>query len=301
MNTTPPSSAELVGALNQVFGKHRARASHAKGLTFRGYFEPNTNAKQITSATLFQQSKLPLSGRFSVGGGNPEAPDKGKTVRGLALHLGEQLDLVMLSTPVFMVATPEEFVGFLQARRPDPATGKPDPEKVKAFNAATPSTKAQIDYLEQTPVPASYVSTAYWGVNAFRFQSAQGEVHGRWRAEPAAGRVGLTAEQLTKLGDHFLADELKQRLSQSPAVFDLFIQVAEAGDDVVNPTVQWPASRKEVNMGRIVVETLDGGGEQGDIAASVFDPAKLPAGIAMSADPTLLVRSGAYVVSKQQR
>jgi catalase len=235
--------------------------------------------------------------RFSVGGGNPKASDKGKTVRGLALRVGEQWDLVTLSAPVFMVATAQEFVDFMVARRPDPATGKPDPARVKAFNEATPSTKAQIAYLEKTPVPASYAQTPYWGVNAFVFTNAQKQkVHGRWRLEPHAGRQGLSGDELAKAADDFLQPELAQRLTRGQVVFDLWLQLAQPGDDVNNPSIAWPNTNPELHMGQLRIHTLDSGCEN-----TMFNPATLPEGMTLSDDSTLQVRAGSYAVSLGRR
>lgn len=299
---SPPNARDLVNALQGVFGKHpHTRASHAKGLCIAGSFEPDPAAKTISSADFLSAKSIPLLGRFSVGGGSPMASDKAKTVRGLAFRLGAAddaiLDLVLISAPVFMVATPTEFVGFMNARKPDPATGKPDPATVQAFNRAHPSTQAQIDFLSHAPVPASYAQTAYFGVNAFRFTNAQAQtVHGRWRVEPVAGRKGLDAAALDGLSDQFLNAELETRLTKAPVAFDLMLQIANEADDVLNPTVAWPATRKEVRFGRIHIQT-----SKASCDDVMFNPAQVPAGIALSDDPTLQVRSGAYAVSHAQR
>lgn len=295
---SPPSSVELVDALNGVFGKHAgARASHTKGVCVEGYFSPDAQALQVTQGAFWRQEKVPLQGRFSVGGGNPKVGDKGKTVRGFGLHIGNEWDLAVLSAPVFMVATPEEFIGFMAARQPDPATGKPDPARVKAFNSQTPSTQAQIDYLNNTPVPASYVQTPYFGVNAFKFTNAQGhQVHGRWRLAPKAGQVGLSDAQLAPLSEHFLLPELTQRLAQGPASFNLSLQLAQPQDDVKNPTIAWSSDNPEVRMGQIVLTGLNQ-----TCDTTMFNPALLPKGMALSDDPTLLVRAGAYGVSLGRR
>lgn len=293
-----PSPGDLVNALNGVFGHHAgARASHAKGVCARGTFQPDPQAQEVTAGPLWEQAEWGVQARFSVGGGNPAASDKGKTVRGLSLHMAPDWDLVLISAPVFMVATPEEFVDFMAARRPDPRTGKPDAARIQAFNQATPSARAQIDYLARTPVPASYAQTPYWGVNAFVFTNRQGQrVHGRWRVEPRAGRVGLTEEQLSQRGDDFLAQELSDRLGSTPVTFDLWLQLAQRGDDVTNPTVVWGERNPQIRMGQIHITGLDN-----TCDPSMFNPALLPSGMALSEDPTLLVRAASYGVSLGRR
>lgn len=293
-----PFPGELVDALQGVFGHHPGtRASHAKGVCARGLFRPSPEAHAVTASPLWEQVEVGVQARFSVGGGHPAASDKGKSVRGLSLHMGPDWDLVLISAPVFMVATPEEFVRFMAARRPDPHTGKPDAARVQAFNQATPSTRAQIDYLARTPVPASYAQTPYWGVNAFVFTNRQGQqVHGRWRAEPRAGRVGLTEAQLSQQGDDFLAQELSDRLRPGPVTFDLWLQLALSGDDVSNPTVAWGERNPQINMGQIAITELDNACDP-----SMFNPALLPPGMGLSDDPTLVVRAAAYAESLGRR
>ena len=295
---TQPAASDLVDALSGVFGKHSgARASHAKGACVQGHFAPSAETLQVTKGSLWKEKTVPVQGRFSVGGGNPRASDKGKTVRGLALHIGTGWDLVLISAPVFMVATPEEFMEFMAARKPDPATGKPDAARVKAFNEKTPSTKAQIDFLTQAQVPASYAQVPYWGVNAFKFTNAQGkQTYGRWRLEPRAGQVGLTDAQLATFSDDFLLPELKQRLSQDTVVFNVWLQLAGPQDDVKNPSLAWSSTNPEVRMGQIVIDGLND-----SCNPSMFNPALLPQGQALSEDPTLLVRAGSYGVSLSRR
>lgn len=297
---TTPTSPELVDALNGVFGKHAgARASHAKGVCVQGFFHPDTHqAQNVLASPLWQNNNaVPVTARFSIGGGNPKVSDKAKTVRGFALHIGSDLDLVLISAPVFMVSTPEEFIGFMAARNPDPITGKPDPEKIKAFNEATSSTKAQIKYLEETPVPASYAQSYYYGVNAFEFTNAKGhKSYGRWIFVPKSGSAGLTQEQLNNLDDNFLLPELSARLKQGPITFEVKLQLAKDGDNIKDPSIAWADSNPQVRMGEVEIKDLNNTCEP-----TMFNPALLPKGISMSEDPTLLVRTAAYGVSLGRR
>jgi catalase len=294
-----PNPVEMVDALNGVFGNHAGvRASHAKGVCVQGHFLPSAQALDVTHGTLWQAQQTPLTGRFSVGGGNPKASDKGKTVRGLALNIGEQWHLVGISAPAFMVATPEEFIQFMAARLPDPATGKPDGEKVKAFNGRTPSARAQIEYLEKTPVPVAYTQTQYWGVNAFRFTNAKNiQQYGRWRLDPQDGTKGLSPDELNALSDDFLQDRLKTRLADGPVKFNLQLQLALPGDNTKDPSTIWSSNNPQVSLGEVVLTGLGG-----DCANTMFNPAQLPApGIGLSEDPTLLVRASAYAISFGRR
>lgn len=299
---SPPPPGELVDALNGVFGKHKARASHAKGFCVAGSFEASPDAAAVTRAGLFQAGKRStLIGRFSVGGGNPKAPDNGKSVRGIAVRLSdgsERLEWIFVSAPHFFAQTPAQFAEFLKVRAPDPATGKMNAEAIAAFSKANPATTKQAAYLAGQPVPASYATVPYWSTNAFIATNAAGrEQPLRWRFEPVAGRVGLSDDEARAKGADFLRAEFAERVGKAPVAFNVIAQLARPGDQLVDPTEPWPADRTEVNMGRLLVERVT------DQACDdeTFLPVVLPAGMAPSADPVLAARTAAYAVSLDRR
>jgi catalase len=301
-----PAPDALVNALEGTFGKQAgARRSGAKGICAEGFIVGTPEGRALSKSAIFGGSEVPVVARFSVGGGNPKASDKGKTVRGLALSMkgpgGEAWQMANISAPVFFVNKPENFVKFLEARKPDPATGRPDPAKVKAFNDSHPDAKPQIDWLAKAPVPASYAAVNYWGANAFEFTDAKGKkVFGKWSFEPAKGQEGLTDEQLKNLPDDFLADELRKRVAASTIAFDFKVQIAEAGDVVNDATVPLPANRKVVTAGRLVIDKVEAGAG-GKCDKITFNPLVLPKGVGPSADPTLIARPASYAVSLGRR
>lgn len=301
------SAAEAqVNALENLFGKQAGfRRSGAKGLCASGYFVGNTVGRALSRASVFSGEKIPVIARFSVGGGNPKASDKSRSVRGLALQFnlpgGEQWLTANVSAPVFFVSKPEQFAPFLAARRPDPATGKPDPVNLKLFSDLNPETLLQGAYLAKAPVPASYGAVNYWSNNAFEFIGPKGQSQFvRWQFVPERGTLGLTDEQLKSLPDNFLADELRQRVAAAPVTFDFKLQLAEAGDVLTDPTKVWPDARTVVPAGRLVIDRVepDAGGACDKIT---FNPLVLPKGIKPSADPVLLARAAPYGVSLGRR
>ncbi len=297
---------EQVDALEGLFGKNAGfRRSGAKGVCASGYFVGNTVGRNLSSASVFSGERVPAVLRFSVGGGSPKASDKGRSVRGLAFQFtaanGEIWQSANVSAPVFFVAKPEQFAPFLQVRTPDPATGKPDPAKLKAFNEANPETLRQAAYLAKAPVPASYGSVNYWSTNAFVLNNAQGEsTTVRWQFEPAAGTLGLSDEQLKTLPDDFLADELRRRVASGPVIFDFKFQIAEAGDPVDDPTQVWPEARRIVPAGQLVVDRVEAGAG-GACERITYNPTTLPKGIAASNDPVLRARAAPYALSLGRR
>ncbi len=297
---------EQVNALEGLFGKSAGfRRSGAKGVCASGHFVGNTVGRSLSQATVFSGEKVPAVLRFSVGGGSPKASDKGRSVRGLSFQLsaanGEVWQSAKVSAPVFFVARPEQFAPFLQVRTPDPATGKPDAARLKAFNDANPETLRQAAYLAKAPVPASYGSANYWSTNAFVVTNAQGvKSTVRWQLEPAAGTLGLNDEPLKAMPDDFLADELRRRVANAPVVFDFKFQIAEAGDAVDDPTRAWPGSRAVVPAGQLVVTQVEAG-PGGACERLTYNPLTLPKGIEASSDPVLRARAAPYALSLGRR
>ena len=275
--------AEQVDALEGLAGKHPTfRRAQAKGLCASGYFTGDAAARALSSASVFSGKKIPVIARFSVGGGNPKASDKSKTPRGMALQFtlpnGEQWMTANISTPVYFVAKAEQFVPFLQARTADPATGKPDPVKLKAFNDANPETLLQAAYLASTPVPASFGSVNYFGINAFELINDKGASQFvRWQFVPEAN-VGLTEDQMKTQPDTFLADELRARVAAAPVTFTFTLQLADKSDQLIDPTKVWPEGRRVVSAGKLVIDKVEPGAG-GACDGITFNPLNLPTGI----------------------
>ena len=301
-----PSLAEAqVNALEGLAGPQPGfRRSGAKGVCASGHFVGNAAGRDLSSAAVFKGEKIPVVARFSVGGGSPKASDKSKSVRGLALQFqlpnGEQWQMANISAPVFFVSKPEQFAPFVQARTADPATGKPNPEKLKAFNEANPDTLRQAAYLATAPVPASYATANFWGVNAFEFQKGNQSRFARWQFVPEAGVQGLTEDQLKTMGDDFLAAELRERVAKAPVSFDFRLQLAETGDNLLDPTLAWPEARTVVSAGKLVIDSVSPDAS-GACDGMTFNPLVLPAGIKPSADPVLNARAAPYALSLGRR
>jgi catalase len=217
----PAISAEpeqIVDALGTVFGKHKSRASGAKGQCVTGMFTPTSDARQMTKSASFQKP-VPVLGRFSIGGGNPKAPDTAKPlVRGFAFKLDPNgtspSEFVMVNAPVNFAKTPAQMLGFLQARFPG-ADGKQDPEKIKAFAAANPETTRQGAWLTSRPLPASYVGVNYWGIHAYTMTNASGKAQLiKFKLVPTGGEAGLSDDEAKAKPADFLVAELTDRIGR---------------------------------------------------------------------------------------
>ncbi|MGH8083525.1 MAG: catalase family peroxidase [Lysobacter sp.] len=294
----------VVDQLQNNGGLHPGyRRNHAKGVCVIGRFDSNGQAAAYSSAGLFAAGvSTQAVGRFALPGGNPYAPDGGVPIRSFALRLtqadGQQWRTGMNSMPVFPVATPQAFFEQLQAGAPDPATGKPDPDKQKAFFAAHPETAAFRAWAKDRKPSASYATEDYYGLNAFYFIDAGSGRHAvRWRvvADNGAAAAALTAQD-----QDVLAQELDQRLIKGPLRWRLLVTLAAPGDPTHDATRVWPADRTEVDAGSVVIERAQSQ-DSGECRDINYDPLILPGGIAASDDPLLPARSAAYADSYRRR
>jgi len=301
-----PSPIAVVDAFEAALGPIRThRPSHAKGICASGSFVATPDGTRLSVSPVFGGEPIPTIIRFGVGGAGPAAPDTARTTRGLAIRFqapgGVVWDTASISAPIFGAPTPEALVAGLLARRPDPTTGRPNPDTVAAFVAANPATTLQARWLAANPPPASWATTPYWGVNAFRFRGADGEVRlARWVFEPVAGTERLSDEQARSLPASYLADEIRRRLSAGPVEYDMVLQFPGAGDDVNNPTIAWPDDRPRTRVGRLSVTEI-APAEGGPCDRMSYLLLEQAPGIEYSDDPTLRARSAAYGVSLSRR
>lgn len=302
LQAAEPTPADMVDALNGVFGKHAgARGSHAKGFCARGTFTPAPAADSFASSRLLSAMQVPAEVRFSIGGGNPRVSDKSRSVRGIAVRLTgpeEGWDMVFISEPVFFAATPASFVSFLKARVADPATKKPDPARIKAHNEQYPEGTRQPSMLGAHAAPASYASTPYFSNHAFKFMAADGRsTWARLQFEPVSGTRHLSEAEEKSLPDDFLEQEFRDRLGSGSADLDLYAQPAGSGDSLTDPSVTWSNGPARVLLGRLSLDRYSGQ----DCNDRVYVPTRLPAGVEPSDDPVLRVRAAAYGVSNARR
>ncbi|RTL35219.1 MAG: catalase family peroxidase [Burkholderiales bacterium] len=297
---------KLVDAQEAVGGKFEGyRRSGAKGVCAMAEFVGSAEGRALSTASAFNGKPVPVIARFSVGGGNPKAPDNARSQRNLALQFnlpkGEVWQMGNISAPVFGAATPEQFLGRLESLTPDPETKKPNPEKVKAFADANPEVLLQGKYLASQPVPASYGAVNYWGVHAFGFVDAKGKKQfGKWIFEPVGGTQGLSDDEAKAKGPDFLIDELRQRVAAGNVAFDFKLQLAEAGDRLDSAVTPLPEERKKVTLGRLTIKSV-APDATGACLAITYNPLTLPKGVEAGPDPMLAARAAPYAVSLSRR
>ncbi|CAN5479015.1 catalase family peroxidase [soil metagenome] len=302
--TTPQQSSpgQLVDALHSAFGKHPARAVHAKGIILEGTFTPAVEAASITTAVHFKNGKLPVVVRFSDFTGIPDISDANGLAnpRGFAIKFklpdGSSTDIVGHSFNGFPTATSDEFRELLLAIGASGADAA-KPTALDNFLGGHPIAKTFLT--TQNPAPLSYATTSYFGVNAFKFTNEKGESHFIRYQFITEEEHYLTADETAKADPDYLQKEIPLRVAQHSFKFKMYAQVAEAGDKIDNPSIAWPASRKLVFLGTVEIQKMASNSVAEDKALS-FIPNNIPAGIA-PADPMINFRSQAYPISVKER
>ena len=279
------------------------RRNHAKGVCISGYFQSGGEAARYSVAQVFALGqRTPVVGRLSIPGTNPFAWDDSTPIRGMALDLlqadGQQWRTAMNAVPAFPVATPEVNYQFIQAQQPIPATGVPDPEKLAAFFATHPKANAFRIWDETTQPSASFATERYNSLNTFYLVDANGHRRAvRWSMLP---ETATDASRVPIDKPDYLAADLRRRLSRGTLQWRLVLVLANPGDPIDDAAQAWPADRRQINAGTLVIEASQP--QTVAVCRDInFNPLVLPTGIEPSDDPLLKARAQAYAESHRRR
>lgn len=301
-----PVTEQLVDTMTKLAGgPHKGyRANHAKGIMVSGEFTPAPSASSLSKAPHLQTASSPVIVRFSDATGVPNIPDtdgnafpKGMAIR-FQLADGSYTDIVSISVNGFPAATPEDFLGLLNAVAAS-GPNAPKPSPAEQFLSTHPAAYKFVT----TPklAPASFATQAFYGVNAFLFTNAKGESHyGRYQIIPIAGQQSLSAEQASKAAPNYLMDELPARLKGAEVKYRISVQLAKKDDVTNDPTAVWADSNPQIELGTLTLKADIADSQQVE-KTLMFNPLVLPDGIAASDDPILLARPSAYAVSYGRR
>jgi catalase len=105
--------------------------------------------------------------------------------------------ITMIDLPIFGAMSPASFRDAIVAAKPDPKTGKPDPENLKACAASHPDAMALSRYTSRHAPTANYYQSTYFSIHTFRFVDTKGMEHMvKWRLVPRDGTREMTAAEL---------------------------------------------------------------------------------------------------------
>jgi catalase len=299
----PQQIADVMVQLNG--GIHPGfRFNHAKGIVVSGSFTPTPEARSLSKAAHFAGPAVPVTARFSNAPGVPTNDDNspGSGPRGMAVRFnlpsGAFTDIVAISHNGFVVGTGEEFLAFFKAIA---ASGPdaPHPNPVETFLGSHP--RAAKFAAEVGVPPRSYATAAYFGNNAFVLVDGSGRKQPvRYQIVPVAGVAHLDSAAAARAGGDYLSQELRRRLAAGPAQFRLYAQLPNPGDPTNDGSIVWPDDRKRVLLGTIRLTRVEP--EQEELQRSLaFNPTFLTAGIELSDDPLVQLRSAVYALSVAHR
>lgn len=332
-DTNDPDGRALVDATRSAFPSWQkgTRSAHSHGIGATGWFRADPQATRLSRAKAFSGEHIPVLIRFSNGSGLRREYDHANDARGMAVKFfhgtPDEMDLVAMSMPLFMVRTGEDFVEFARMASPAPQPSAPSffekirnalrllpSPKVSPFSppwapnmkglmkwaAEHPESRNAIATMANLVTPTSYARCAYHSVHTYLLRDRDDIVtpirYGWW---PTSG-VRPVDDVTEKRPENYLHQELRDRLARGPAEFNLQFMLPASGDDIDDATMRLDHnSRVRVAAGRLVVESLylDGDGCE----PLSFNPTRLADGFEVSADPILQARRMAYEVSYADR
>lgn len=301
------SQTKIINEFERENGEHPGfRRNHAKGVCVGGYFESNGNGATLSKAKVFHSGRTPVLGRIALAGGQPYQVDAVHTVRSLALLFqlsdGEEWRTAMINLPIFPAKSPQNFYDLIVATTPDPATGKPDPAKIKAFFEKYPESAKAIQIISSQPVTSSgFADDTYNGLNAFLFIDAQGKATPvRWSMVPVQSSPPTNLPAMSSTDTNALFDALISDIHGHPLQWHLIVTIGQPGDSTADATVAWPPDRQKIDVGTLTIDHIESD-DTSPVRDITFDPLILPDGISGSDDPILSARSAAYAVSFTRR
>ena len=305
----PERAERLMGLMERNLGFAPGhRRAHGRGVLLQGHFRATPEVAALTTAEHLQGSRIEVVARLSNGTGSPHSPDHAPVLRGSVLGLGVRFALpsgghsawAALNIESFPARVPDDFLGLTDARRQGLPTGLPNPARFLAFLATHRHLWDGIARIVLARTTVSFAHSAFHGLHAYWAVDAAGRRQAfRYHWLPAAGERRLSLATARGLPRQYLTDELVRRVTAGPVEWDLVLELAEPGDPTDDLTRRWPATRRRVTAGRLVLDRL-----HEDPAAAddlVFDPVAVPPGIECSDDPVLHFRSAAYTASHRRR
>jgi catalase len=280
------------------------RLAHAKGIVCEGTFVPSQRAASISKAAHFHGDPVPVTVRLSGGAVDPSLPDYSPDAgpQGLAIRFklpgGGATDIVALSHNGFVSGSGEEFLA-LQKAVVATDSKQAHPWPIEIFLGEHPLALKFVQ--DSARVPASFANAAFFGNDAFVFVNDQGARQaGRYQILPVAGRIDLPDAEAKAKSPNFLGEELRQRLANGPVEFRVLVQLANPGDQTIDPSLVWPDDRRVVEMGTLRIATVVADSDAAE-RALVFFPTSLTDGIELSDDPLPALRTSVYALSFGRR
>src|SRR3984893_18601676 len=309
--------SQLVEKL-QRFDRERIpeRVVHARGTGAFGDFVPSADLSDLTTAQVFSPgSKTPVFVRFSTVMGYRGSPEQARDPRGFAIkfYTGQgNWDMVGINWPIFFIRDAIKFPDFVHANKPSAVTGVQDPNLAFDFFAHSPEATNMLTQLSPDEgMPDSYRHMDGYGVHAFKFVNAKGEVHYvkfHWKSRQ--GVEGIRPQDIAhSIGAdwNMMTNDLYNSVkAHSYPQWDLYVQVLSPKDlnkfdyDALDDTKVWPSSIPEQKVGTMTLNRIPDNYFE-STEESAFAPSRLVPGIEPSEDRMLQGRLFSYADTQMYR
>ncbi len=183
------------------------RVVHARGVGIQGEFVATADVTPLTKAAFLSSpgKKTPVFVRFSTVVLPKGSADSARDVRGFAVKFYTDegnYDLVGNDIPVFFIRDAMKFPDLIHAFKPSPVTNVQEAERFFDFFSAMPESTHTLTWLfSDRGTPASFRQMDGFGVNAFKWVNAQGQVHYvKYKWNSLQGIKNNTDEQAKMIG-----------------------------------------------------------------------------------------------------
>lgn len=292
------------------------RVVHARGVGAHGEFESYGDLSALTRAKLFSAKgkKTPAFVRFSTVIHPAGSPENLRDPRGFAVKLYTDegnWDLVGNNLPVFFIRDAIKFPDMIHSLKPSPVTNQQDPNRFFDFFSHVPeSTHMLTQVYSDLGTPASLRTMDGFGVHAFKFVTAGGEVtyvKFNWRSQQ--GVKSFTAEEaaaVTAKNHSNHTEDLYEAIRKGDfPSWELRIQTMKPADldkfdfNPLDDTKVWPGI-PEVPVGKLTLNRVPANFFQ-FTEQSAFSPGILVPGIEASEDKMLQGRLFSYADTQRHR
>ncbi|RDV17223.1 catalase [Pontibacter diazotrophicus] len=294
------------------------RVVHARGAGAYGEFESYGDFSKYTKASLFNTKgkTTPLFVRFSTVVHEQGSPETLRDPRGFAVKFYTDqgnYDLVGNNLPVFFIRDAMKFPDMVHSFKPSPMYNKQDQNRVFDFLSHQPEATNMLTYLyTDLGTPANHRQIDGFGVHAFKWVNAQGEVtYVKYKWTTLQGVKSLTAAEASQVQgknhSHATSDLYEQINKGNFPSWELSVQMIKPEDldkfdfNPLDPTKIWPESvAPSMKIGKMTLNRIPGNFFE-EVEQAAFSPGTLVPGIEPSEDKLLQGRVFSYFDTQRYR
>lgn len=295
----------------QRFGRERIpeRVVHARGTGAHGEFVTTADLSDKTIAALFSNvgKTTPVFVRFSTVIHGNHSPETLRDPRGFATKFYTEQgnwDLVGNNLPVFFIRDAIKFPDMVHSLKPSPVDNMQDPNRFFDFFSHDGTATHMLTFVySDLGTPASYREMNGFGVHAYKFVNAEGQVNYvkfNWHSQQGVNSLDAAQGVKTQSMDfnHLTRDLYANINAGNYPKWDLYIQTITPEQlnsfsyHPLDATKVWP-DVPEVKVGTMTLNRMPDNFFQ-ETEQSAFAPANLVPGIEPSEDRLLQGRIFSY-------